>query len=91
MLRIILLTTRETHILEIEKRNGISIRIEAQPNITNPNYIIEKFKEATRIIPKPDEKLISVDTSIIEISKTPIEPSENEVNSEVIVEEKRTI
>ena len=82
-----LINNKRDHILEIEKRNGISIRIEAQPNITNPNYIIEKFKEATRIIPKPDEKLISVDTSIIDISETPIEPTENEVNSEVTVEE----
>ena len=82
-----LINNKRDHILEIEKRNGISIRIEAQPNITNPNYIIEKFKETTRIIPKPDEKLISVDTSIIEASETPIEPIENKVNSEDTVEE----
>ena len=82
-----LINNKRDHILEIEKRNGISIRIEAQPNITNPNYIIEKFKEATRIIPKSDEKLISVDTSIIEASETPIEPTENKVNSEDTVEE----
>ena len=82
-----LINNKRDHILEIEKRNGISIRIEAQPNITNPNYIIEKLKEATRTIPKSDEKLISVDTSIIESSETLTEPTENKVNSEDTVEE----
>ena len=82
-----LINNKRDHILEIEKRNGISIRIEAKPSITNPNYTIEKFKEATRIIPKPDEKLISVDTGIIEASETPIEPTENKMNSEGSIEE----
>ena len=82
-----LINNKRDHILEIEKRNGISIRIEAQPNITNPNYIIEKLKEATRTIPKSDEKLISVDTGIINSSETLIEPTENKVNSEDTVEE----
>ena len=82
-----LINNKRDHILEIEKRNSVSIRVEAQPNITNPNYIIEKFKEATRIIPKLDEKLISVDTGIIDSSETLIEPTESKMNSEDNVEE----
>jgi ribonuclease E len=86
-----LINHKRDHILEIEKRNGISIRIEAQPNITNPNYIIEKFKEATRQILKPDKHLISVDTSIIEISETPLETSEDVISSEGVLEENNQV
>ena len=82
-----LINNKRDHILEIEKRNGISIRIEAQPNIMNPNYIIEKFKEATRQIAKPDQRLISVDTSIVEASETLLEPTKDAVVSEDTVDE----
>ena len=38
-----LINNKRDHILEIEKRNGISIRIEAQPNITNPKLYNRKI------------------------------------------------
>ena len=53
-----LINHKRDHILEIEKRNSISIRIEAQPNIKSPNYKIEKFKDATRVIPKNDKQSV---------------------------------
>ena len=70
-----LINHKRDHILEIEKRNSISIRIEAQPNIKSPNYTIEKFKDATRVIPKNDKQSVLEDTHTLAITETQIESS----------------
>ena len=45
-----LINNKREHILEIEKRNNISIRIEADPQMKSPNYTLDKFKEKVRKI-----------------------------------------
>ena len=70
-----LINHKRDHILEIEKRNSISIRIEAQPNIKSPNYTIEKFKDATRVIPKNDKQSVLEDTHTLAIAETQTESS----------------
>jgi ribonuclease E len=77
-----LINHKRDHILEIEKRNSISIRIEAQPNIKSPNYTIEKFKDATRVIPKNDKQSILEDTHTLAIPETQTESSGQVVTSE---------
>ena len=70
-----LINHKRDHILEIEKRNSISIRIEAQPSIKSPNYTIEKFKDATRVIPKNDKQSVLEDTHTLAIAETQTESS----------------
>ena len=70
-----LINHKRDHILEIEKRNSISIRIEAQPSIKSPNYTIEKFKDATRVIPKNDKQSVLEDTNTLAIAETQTESS----------------
>ena len=77
-----LINHKRDHILEIEKRNSISIRIEAQPHIKSPNYTIEKFKDATRAIPKVDEQSVLEDTHTSTILETQTESSVKDVTSE---------
>ena len=77
-----LINHKRDHILEIEKRNSISIRIEAQPNIKSPNYTIEKFKDATRVIPKNDKQSVLEDTHTLAITETQTESSGKVVTSE---------
>ena len=77
-----LINHKRDHILEIEKRNSISIRIEAQPNIKSPNYTIEKFKDATRVIPKNDKQSILEDTYTLAIPETQTESSGKVMTSE---------
>jgi ribonuclease E len=77
-----LINHKRDHILEIEKRNSISIRIEAQPHIKSPNYTIEKFKDATRVIPKNDKQSVLEDTHTLAIAETQTESSGKVVTSE---------
>ena len=77
-----LINHKRDHILEIEKRNSISIRIEAQPHIKSPNYTIEKFKDATRAIPKVDEQSVLEDTHTSTILETQTESSIKDLTSE---------
>ena len=83
-----LINHKRDHILEIEKRNSISIRIEAQPNIKSPNYTIEKFKDATRVIPKNDKQSALEDTHTLALTETHTESSSKVVTSEEETTEK---
>ena len=44
---------KREHIALIEARYGMAVRIEADPSLVSPDYAIEKFKTATRVVPEP--------------------------------------
>jgi ribonuclease E len=48
-----LFNQKREHIALIEARYGMSVRIEADPAMVSPDYTIEKFKTATRVVPEP--------------------------------------
>jgi ribonuclease E len=48
-----LMNHKREHIALIEARYGMSVRIEADPHLVSPDYSIEKFKTATRVLPEP--------------------------------------
>ena len=60
-----LMNQKREHVMMIETRFGLSVRIEGDPTLVSPDYAIEKFKTATRIVPEPDESVVSVDSSIM--------------------------
>jgi ribonuclease E len=47
-----LFNQKREHIALIEARYGMSVRIEADPMLVSPDYSIEKFKTALRIVPE---------------------------------------
>ena len=75
-----LINNKREHILEIEKRNNISIRIEADPEIKSPNYTLEKFKETVRKIVPLEQNLVSVDSTLSEIEKDLTDSNESETS-----------
>jgi ribonuclease E len=48
-----LINQKREHVALIEARYGMSVRIEADPALVSPDYTIEKFKTATRVVPEP--------------------------------------
>ena len=47
-----LINHKREHIALIEARYGMAVRIEADPMMISPDYAIEKFKTATRVVPE---------------------------------------
>ena len=47
-----LMNGKREHIADIEARYGMSVRIECDPTLVSPDYAIEKFKTATRLVPE---------------------------------------
>jgi len=60
-----LMNQKREHIAHIEERYGMSVRIEGDPTLISPDFSLEKFKTATRVV-KPASHVVSVDTSIMD-------------------------
>ena len=45
-----LMNQKREHIANIELRYGMSVRIEADPSLISPDFSVEKFKTATRVV-----------------------------------------
>jgi ribonuclease E len=54
-----LMNSKREHIADIEARYGMSVRIECDPTLVSPDYAIEKFKTATRVVPEPAQVVTS--------------------------------
>ena len=61
-----LINQKREHISQIEQRHGMAVRIEADPFLVSPDYTIEKFKTATRIVPANATTVSSVDFALME-------------------------
>ena len=61
-----LMNQKREHIAQIEVRYGLSVRIEADVHLVSPDFALEKFKTATRVVPEPSNHVVSVDTSIMD-------------------------
>jgi ribonuclease E len=60
-----LMNQKREHIAMIEARFGLSVRIEGDPSLISPDYAIEKFKTATRVVPERDTSVVSVDSKLM--------------------------
>jgi len=54
-----LINTKREHIALIEARYGMSVRVESDPALVSPDYVIDKFKTATRVVPEAHAHVIS--------------------------------
>ena len=61
-----LINQKREHIGQIEQRYGMAVRIEADPFLISPDYVVEKFKTATRLVPVASATVSSVDISLME-------------------------
>ena len=48
-----LINQKREHISLIEARYGMAVRIEADPALISPDYVMDKLKTASRVIPEP--------------------------------------
>jgi ribonuclease E len=61
-----LINNKRENIASIEARYGMSIRIEADPSMVSPNFTIEKFKIATRVVKEVTSAVVSVDSKLMD-------------------------
>ncbi len=79
-----LFNVKREHLAQIEARYGMAIRIEADPSLVSPDYAIEKFKTATRVVQVPATPVVSLDArTMSDVDETVEEP---EVDEEEAVE-----
>ncbi|MCA3447966.1 MAG: ribonuclease E/G [Rhodobacter sp.] len=60
-----LMNQKREHIALIEARYDMAVRIEADPSLISPDYSIEKFKTATRVISPAMASVISAESTIM--------------------------
>ncbi|CUH87368.1 Ribonuclease E [Phaeobacter sp. CECT 5382] len=61
-----LMNQKREHIAQIESRYGLSVRIEGDPHLVSPDFTLEKFKTASRVVQVAAAPVVSVDTSIMD-------------------------
>ncbi|MGR3291670.1 MAG: Rne/Rng family ribonuclease, partial [Paracoccaceae bacterium] len=60
-----LMNQKREHIAGIESAYGMAVRIEADPFLISPDFSIEKFKNATRVVAEVTTPVVSGDASMI--------------------------
>ncbi|MEQ6203305.1 Rne/Rng family ribonuclease [Sulfitobacter sp. HNIBRBA2951] len=60
-----LMNQKREHIAHIEARYGMSVRVEGDPHLISPDFSMEKFKTATRVV-STSAHVVSVDTSLMD-------------------------
>ena len=89
-----LMNQKREHIAMIEARYGMSVRVECDPSMISPDYTIEKFKTATRVVVEVSSA-ISGNSSLMGVAvaddiEDPDIPTEEEENADATVEAQPT-
>ncbi|GKT31555.1 Ribonuclease E, partial [Aduncisulcus paluster] len=77
-----LMNAKREHVAVIEARYGMSVRIEAAPELVSPDFTIEKFKTATRNVAEVDSPVVSASASLM----AEIDDAEDEAETEAEAE-----
>jgi ribonuclease E len=84
-----LMNMKREKIAQIEARYGMAVRIEADPHLISPDFSMEKFKTATRVIQDVATNVISASASFMdELDEDVVEAEEveeTEVEEAVVV------
>ncbi|PZR00900.1 MAG: ribonuclease E/G [Cereibacter sphaeroides] len=83
-----LMNHKREHIALIEARYDMAVRIEADASLISPDYSIEKFKTATRVVSPAMLQVISAESTMMpdlaeEEEDIPFEEDEDEAEAEV--------
>ncbi len=62
-----LMNQKREHIAQIEARYGLSVRIEGDVHLVSPDFSMEKFKTASRVVPEATAPVVSVDASLMDM------------------------
>lgn len=62
-----LMNQKREHIAQIESRYGLSVRVEGDLHLVSPDFSMEKFKTASRIVPEATAPVVSVDASLMDL------------------------
>ncbi|WP_170413382.1 Rne/Rng family ribonuclease [Ruegeria atlantica] len=82
-----LMNQKREHIAQIEARYGLSVRVEGDVHLVSPDFSMEKFKTASRIVPEATAPVVSVDASLMDL----VDASEEEqVEEEAVQAEEDT-
>ncbi|MDP3339982.1 ribonuclease E/G [Frigidibacter sp.] len=54
-----LMNQKREHVAQIEARYGMSVRVEADPSLVSPDFVVEKFKTAVRNVPESLLQVVS--------------------------------
>ena len=73
-----LMNQKREHIAQIETRYGLSVRIEGDIHLVSPDFSMEKFKTASRIVPDATAPVVSATVSLMDMVD-----SEDEAEEEV--------
>lgn len=79
-----LINQKREHIAVIEARYGMSVRIECDPALVSPDYSIEKFKTATRVVSEAASAVISGNSSMMGAD---VDEADDFVEEDDIIEE----
>ena len=85
-----IMNQKRDHVTNIELRYGLSVRVEGDPMLISPDFSLEKFKTATRIVPEAVTPVISADASLMDQIDEDVEDEiEEDIIDEVEEEEER--
>ena len=82
-----IMNQKREHVAQIEIRYGLSVRIEGVASLVSPDYEIEKFKTATRVVSEPTVPVVSVDAVDMEHFDDSEESSETPETKDDVQEE----
>ncbi|RRH75113.1 Rne/Rng family ribonuclease [Falsigemmobacter faecalis] len=78
---------KREHIAQIEARYGMAVRMEADPALVSPDYVIEKFKTATRLVAAASSQVVSLAAGVMpDLEEEPVFEEELIVEDEVVAE-----
>ena len=78
-----LMNQKREHIAQIEARYGLSVRIEGDAHLVSPDFTLEKFKTATRVVAVSAAPVVSADTSLMaQVDADEAEAEEDELPQE---------
>ncbi|HFQ14774.1 MAG TPA: ribonuclease E/G, partial [Rhodobacteraceae bacterium] len=81
-----LINHKREHVAQIEARYGMAVRIEADPFLVSPDFSIEKYKTATRVVAEA-APVVSGSSALMSQIDAVEEETEEEVAAEAISEE----
>jgi len=92
-----LVNQKREHIAQIEARYGMSVRVEADPFLISPDFSLEKFKTATRVVEAVTAPVISADASLMHdldddddvVDEVEVEAEEDEAKSDAQQDERQ--
>ncbi len=83
-----LMNQKREHIAQIEARYGLSVRVEGDVHLVSPDFSMEKFKTASRIVPEATAPVVSVDATLMDLVDSDEEDTAEEETVQVEEETK---